>query len=100
VFLVLQATLSEPPSSVHCFRDTSLYAYVFKNLDVITSCSEGAKDLYWHWLKKHGAMDFIEDIVEEETNGFVIGDGKGANFQIPKLDEGYLNVVIGRINEL
>ena len=101
VLLVLQASLSAPPSSVYCFRDISLYACVFKNLDVITSCEEGTKDLYWRWLKQHGAMDYIEDIVEEVLEpGFIIGDGKGSNFQIPKLDEGYLSTVVGRINEL
>ena len=47
-------------------------------------------------------MDFIDQIVKEEENiqGFKIGDGAKVNFQIPKLDEGYLNPVIGRINEL
>lgn len=99
--LVLQATLSAPPSSVHCFRDVSLYATVFCNLEVITSCEVDAKDLYWEWLKRHGAMDFIKDIVlEKEVQGYTIGDSALANFKIPKLDECYLNPTIGKINEL
>ena len=101
MILVLQATLSAPPSSVHCFRDVSLYASVFRQLEVVTSCSEDSKDLYWKWLKKHGAMDFIKDIVPEDTSiGFTIGDADGVNFKIPRLDEGYLNTTIGTINEL
>lgn len=100
--LVLQATLSAPPSSVHCFRDVSLYATVFRNLEVITCCESGTRDIYWKWLKKHGAMDFIKDIVRErEVKGYmVIGDSSFASFKIPKLDECYLNKTIGKINEL
>jgi len=101
VILVLQATLSAPPSSVHCFRDISLYASVFRQFEVVTSCTDDSKDLYWKWLKKHGAMDFIKDIVPEDISiGFKIGDSIKSNFKIPRLDESYLNTTIGTINEL
>ena len=101
MILVLQSTLSAPPSSIHCFRDLSLYASVFRQLEVVTSCTDGSKDIYWNWLKKHGAMDFIKDIVPEELSiGFKIGDSNGVNFKIPRLDVSYLNTTIGTINEL
>ena len=102
--LVLEATLSAPPSSVHCFRDVSLYATVFKNLEVITACDTGTRDIYWKWLKKHGAMDFIQDIVKKkEVIGVgytIIGDSSFASFKIPKLNECYLNKTISKINGL
>lgn len=101
MILVLQSTLSVPPSSIHCFRDLSLYASVFRQFEVIASCTDDTKDMYWKWLKKHGAMDFIKDIVPEELSiGFKIGDSNGVNFKIPRLDVSYLNNAIGTINEL
>jgi hypothetical protein len=101
VILTLQATLSAPPSSVHCFRDVTLYANVFCNLEVIISCECDSKDLYWKWLKRHGAMDFIKDIVpKEHAVGYIIGDDQPANFTIPKLDEFYIRPTIGKLNEL
>ena len=101
MLLVIQATLSVPPSSVHCFRDLSLYATTFCKLEVVTCCDEDTKDMYWTWLKRHGAMDFIKDIVVPgEAKGFTIGDNKFSNFTIPRLNEHNINKVIGKVNEL
>ena len=113
MILVIDAALSEPPSSVHCFRDVSLYANVFKSLDVLTACPKQTKDIYWHWLKKHGAMDFKKDILHynEEKRGIHIKEKSNSKqvctrykyspgITIPKLDEIYLQNVIRYLNGL
>jgi hypothetical protein len=101
MLLVIRATLSAPPSSVHCFRDLSLYATTFCKLEVVTCCDIDTKDFYWHWLKRHGAMDFIKDILYfNEITGYVIGDSNLANFKIPRLDAHSINRTIGKVNEL
>ena len=96
--LIIEATLSVPPSSVHCFRDVSLYASTFKESDVLVSCEDKVKDIYWRWLKRYGAMDFIEQIIRyKEEPGFIIGEKRG-NLALDRLDEFSLQNVIGVIN--
>lgn len=69
MILRIEAALSEPPSSISAFRDTTLYATVFRHLDVLLECEEGTRSLYWKWLKKNGACDFVRDLIfpYEET---------------------------------
>lgn len=63
MILRIEAALSEPPSSITAFRDTTLYATVFRQLDVLLECEEGTRTLYWNWLKKNGAHDFVRDLI-------------------------------------
>ena len=63
MILRIEAALSEPPSSISAFRDTTLYATVFRQLDVLLECEEGTRSLYWKWLKKNGAHDFVRDLI-------------------------------------
>jgi|13_taG_2_1085334.scaffolds.fasta_scaffold00231_10 hypothetical protein len=63
MILRIEAALSEPPSSISAFRDTTLYATVFRQLDVLLECEEGTRSLYWEWLKKNGAHDFVRDLI-------------------------------------
>ena len=114
MILIIDAALSEPPSSVHCFRDVSLYADIFKKLEVIASCPKETKDIYWKWMKQHGAMDFIKDIIihdEEKRRGVYIKEKSTSKqictrykyapgMTIPKLDEIYLQHVIGYLSGL
>ena len=61
--IIIEAALSEPPSCVTCFRDVTLYASCLINRNVLLECSPDSQDIYWRWLKRHGAFDFIEDII-------------------------------------
>lgn len=63
MILRIEAALSEPPSSITAFRDTTLYATVFKELDVLLECEKGTRTFYWNWLKKNGAHDFVRDLI-------------------------------------
>lgn len=55
-------------------------------------------DIYWYWLKAHGAMDFIKDFVRyKEEPGYIIGENRG-NISIPRLDEWTLQTVVGALS--
>tara|TARA_B100000579_G_scaffold438049_1_gene471454 strand:+ start:26488 stop:26790 length:303 start_codon:yes stop_codon:yes gene_type:complete len=98
--ILLEASLSEPPSSIHCFRDVTLYASIFRKKETLVYCDKDTIDLYWHWLKSHGAMDFVEDIIEYgEEMGFVIGEGRG-NIALDKLDEWSLPKVVSALSKI
>ena len=60
--IIIDATLSEPPSSLACFRDVTLYANCFIKKRVVLEADPEIKDFYWKWLTEKGAFDFIEDI--------------------------------------
>jgi len=63
VLLLIDGFLTEPPSETTLFRDITLYASVFKNMDVVIESDPEMKDLHYNWLKAHGAFDFVQDIV-------------------------------------
>lgn len=73
MLLLIDSSLSEPPSSISLFRDITLFAKVFKKKTILVESDIQNKDLYWRWLKKHGAFDFVDDIVPYESEiGFSI----------------------------
>tara|TARA_B100001964_G_C14075811_1_gene527915 strand:- start:123 stop:443 length:321 start_codon:yes stop_codon:yes gene_type:complete len=93
--LILDAELSDPPSSRTCFRDVTLYANIFAEADVLVECSPGTVDFYWKWLKRGGAMDFVEQIIRfGEEDGYSIRRGSGGNINLERLDEVSLNIAI------
>ena len=58
------------------------------------------KDLYYHWLKRHGAYDFIEEIIRKnEDYGFRMGPEK-TNFMIDRIVPENLNLIVGRLQRL
>jgi hypothetical protein len=104
MIVLIEAALSEPPSSVCCFRDLTLYATIFLNADVLVECRQQNKDLYWRWLKKRCAMDFVKDILRygEQGGGVKIRSkriGK-ANIMTERIDEHSLNYILSRLHSL
>jgi len=100
VRIILQGELSEPPSSISCFRDVTLYASCFLRADILVECRQGTRDMYYKWLKRHGAFDFVDDIVRRrQEQGFRIGP-QGTNFIIDRINASNLNIVIRRLNKL
>jgi hypothetical protein len=92
--VIFEACLSEPPSSISCFRDATLYAACFLKVNVLVECSQGQKDIYYHWLKRHGAYDFIDEIIYlNEDGGCRIGTNR-PNFRTNKIDYDNLNKII------
>jgi len=100
VKVILEAYLSEPPSSIHCFRDVTLYASCFVKADVLLECEKKMKDSYYHWLKNYGAYDFIDEIiVEGEESGYKIGSKK-SSLMIDRITADNLNIIITKLQKI
>ena len=98
--IIIRGELSEPPSSISCFRDVTLYTACFLDADVLLESPYDMRDIYYKWLKRHGAYDFIEEIVRKnEEYGFRIGPEK-TNFLIDRIIPENLSIVIGRLRGL
>jgi len=82
--VIYDSVLTEPPSSVHCFRDVTLYSNVFLNASNLLQCPKGTRSMYWKWIKKYGAHDFIEEILtyEENQEGIYVGKNKQINYEL------------------
>ncbi|MCF3652253.1 hypothetical protein [Synoicihabitans lomoniglobus] len=59
--LVIRDQLTCPPTWFASFRDLTLYCHTFLRLQVVLESDDA--DLYYHWIKPRGGMDFVEDIV-------------------------------------
>lgn len=95
--MIFEAYLCEPPSSVHCFRDVTLYLSIIKNNDLLLECRNRQVDMYYNWLKRYGAFDFIEDIIPiKAETGYRVGS-LNANLKIEKINEHNLSEIISRL---
>ena len=98
--LTISSPLCEPPSSITCFRDVTLYASVYIFEDILLSCKKGTRSSYWQWLKNHGAHDFISYLVTEgEEEGFTIGLS-GCNLNVDRISHFNLNYIITTLSSL
>ena len=98
--VIIEAYLSEPPSSIHCFRDVTLYANCIINKTVLIECEKYKKDMYYKWLKSFGAYDFVEDIISvDKEKGYKIGINK-ANIVVDRINESNLNQIISQLSIL
>ena len=97
--LLIDGNLVFPPSSTSCFRDVTLYANVFKEIDVVVRIESQFKDTCYDYLKQHGAFDFVEDIIEprEPEPGVIISDSEPYHIRARKFWAGNLNRIINEI---
>ena len=93
--LIMNSLLCEPPSEICCFRDVTLYGSVYVFEDILLSCKQGTRSMYWKWLKDHGAHDFISYLIrDDETEpGFTMGERK-CNINVDRIDYINLNYII------
>lgn len=59
--LLIRDVLVNPPTWFLSFRDLTLYCDVFLRIDVLIESAE--PDVYYHWIKPRGGMDFVKDFV-------------------------------------
>lgn len=98
--VIIEAYLSEPPSSIHCFRDITLYTSCFIKADVLVECEKDMKDVYYKWLKSYGAYDFIDEIIEQgEELGYRIGSEK-ASLVVDKITADNINILTSRLDKI
>jgi hypothetical protein len=96
--LIIDCTLSEPPSEVTCFRDVTMYSKIFHFEDVLLSCKKGTRSIYWEWLKNNGAHDYITYVLNEEENetGILMHPNKG-DIVIDRITAFNLHYVISKL---
>ena len=99
--LIIESAFTEPPSNISCFRDVTLYGKTFIFEDVLLVCKKGTRSIYWDWLKRHGAHDFISYLVrdDEPFNGFLLHTEHG-NFVTDRIDHFNLHNVISVFNRI
>jgi hypothetical protein len=99
--LIIECALTEPPSNISCFRDVTLYGKTFVFEDVLIVCKKGTRSIYWDWLKRHGAHDFVSYLLrdDEKVNGFLLHTKKG-NLVTDRIDHFNLQDVISAFNKI
>ena len=97
--IIIDATLSEPPSSTACFRDVTLYCNCFIKKNVVIECDPDMKDIYWKWLRKRGAFDFVTDIKDPFSENDISIRPTKATIQVPQIDEITYRFVLARLQE-
>ena len=99
--LIIESSLSEPPSNITLFRDVNLYARTYIFEDILLMCEEGTRSFYWNWLKKFGAQDFISYLIKtsEIESGFLIARKK-ANLNINRISYDNYDFIISSLKTL
>ena len=101
MLIILDAELSDPPSSRTCFRDTTLYVDLFLDADIVVECRRSMFDFYWYWLKQGGATDYVSQLVRRgEEHGISIRKDIGGTLTLDRLNESTLPKVVTFINKL
>lgn len=95
--IAISARLTEPPSYVTCFRDVTLYSKCFLDSEILLECSPEKQDIYWRWLKKHGAWDFVDDIVERKSEPAFSIRRKGGSLSVDYISYSNLNSILGAL---
>ena len=98
--IIYNCQLTEPPSSIHCFRDVTLFSQIFLNADNVLKCPKGTRSSYWRWIKNFGAHDFITELIkdDDEQTGITIGFEK-SNIIVDRLDEVNYGMVIENLKK-
>jgi len=85
--LIINADLSNPPSSRVSLRELTFFAHIFQHYDVILE-TDYNKDIYFNYLKGI-ALDYIEDITR-------VGEEEGLRIEIfPTYSP---SIIVDRIN--
>lgn len=63
--LIIADDFVEPPSEVLPFRTITMLAHDNLEMDVLLHTTQEMKDLYYHWMKPKGMMDYIAYILNE-----------------------------------
>ena len=93
--VIYDCQLTEPPSSIHCFRDVTLFAQVFLKADNLIKCPKGTRTAYWEWIKNYGAHDFVKYLIKEEEQQVSVTVGStNSTITIDHIDEfNYANLI-------
>jgi hypothetical protein len=63
--LVIADALVEPPSEVLPFRTVTMLTHDSLAMDILLQTTQDMKDIFYHWMKPRGMMDYIDYILNE-----------------------------------
>lgn len=63
--LIIADDLVEPPSEILPLRTVTMISHVNMELSILLHTTQEMKDLYYHWMKPRGLMDYINYIINE-----------------------------------
>lgn len=98
--VIISCTLSEPPSSIHCFRDVTLFSSCFLKQDVLVECDPELQDMYWRWLKNRYSWDFVQDLIPVGSEVGISIREKNGSINVDRIDDYNLNYIRSRLNFL
>lgn len=64
--LIIADSLIEPPSEVLAFRTITMFCHDDLDMDILFQTTQAMKDLYYHFMKPKGLMDYIAYILNEQ----------------------------------
>ena len=98
MIIIYDCELTEPPSSIHCFRDITLFSKIFLNADNLIKCPKGTRSMYWKWIKSYGAHDFVSELLkyEEKESGIVVAKSN-ANIKVDLINESNYGLIINNL---
>lgn len=63
--LVIADFLVEPPTDLLAFRTVTMMAHYDLNMKVLIHTTQEMKDMYYHWMKPRGLMDYVNYMITE-----------------------------------
>jgi hypothetical protein len=63
--LTISDALVEPPSEPMVFRTITMISHYDCDMDILLHTTQDMKDLYYHWMKPRGMMDYVAYILNE-----------------------------------
>lgn len=63
--LVISDALVEPPSEVLPFRTVTMLAHENLEMECLLHTTQEMKDIFYHWMKPRGMMDYVVYILHE-----------------------------------
>jgi len=71
--LIVRAELAAPPSMASSFRDLTLHSSFDYKADCLVEVEPEFIDLYFHWMRARGLLDFVEQFIKpnEEFGVFI-----------------------------
>ena len=98
--IIYDCELTEPPSSIHCFRDVTLFSKIFLDADNLIKCPKGTRSMYWKWIRQYGAHDFIAELLQyEENESGILVAKNNASIQVDFINESNYGFVINRLRK-
>ncbi len=63
--LFIADTLVEPPSETLPFRTVTMFSHDNLDMEILFHTTQEMKDMYYHWMKPRGLMDYVSYILNE-----------------------------------